>query len=288
MTGVIIPIVHALVFYFYLQFSGILLAFQNPKTEAFTMNNFKQVWLSITDPKGELFLAFGNTLKFYGLSLIMLFANFFVAYFFFKKISGYKAFRIIFYLPAIISGVAMTTVFMEVIKPMGPLGKLLEMLFGYKMPKEGLLSMDATALGATMAYSVWVGFTGNVVLFSGSLSRIPTEVLEAAKIDGCGFWREACKITIPLVWPMFSTMLVLSVAGFTSASGAILLLTNGAHKTTTLNFWMFNQVYGGGAVGGTGQYGIVSAASLLISCTLVIPLTLLTKKLTEKIEAVEY
>ena len=184
----------------------------------------------------------------------------------------------------LLMGVAMTTVFMEFTTSNGPLGVILEQ-FGIKIRAGGLLQMPETALQMVMAYVVWTGFTSNVLLFGGSFSRIPVEVLEAAKIDGCGFWREAFKIIVPMVWPMFSTMIVLSCTSFMACGGQVLLLTDGADGTITLNYWMFKQVYGTGS-GGSGMYGTVSAAGMCFSAVL-IPLTLFIKWVTERIPSVE-
>lgn len=286
---VIIPILHTLVFYVYVNLDSFFLAFKTPLTNEWTLNNFKMFWLDLTGSLGELNLAFRNTLKFYLLNFVMLFANFIVAFFFYKKILGYKAFRIIFYLPAIIAGVAMTTVFTEFVKSTGPLGVLLQ-TFDIVLKPGGLLAMPETALTTVMVYVVWTGFTTNVLLFSGTFARIPEEVLEAAKLDGCGFLRETFQIILPLVWPMFSTMLVLSTTAFMSCGGQVLLLTadqTATAKTTTLSYWMFSQVYGGGKAGGSGLYGTISAAGLSFSAIL-IPFTLFIKKITEKIPTVEY
>ena len=55
----------------------------------------------------------------------------------------------------------------------------------------------------------------------------------------------------------------------------------------TISFWIFKQVYGSGAIGGTGSYGLVSAAGLCF--TLVgVPLIMFTRWLLNKIPVVEY
>lgn len=284
-----IPIMHFLVFYVYINANSFFLAFQRPKTGEFTLDNFRLFWMDLTDPQGEINLAVTNTTKFFLLNFVMLFLNFIVAFFFYKKIAGYKFFRIVFYLPAIIAGVAMTTVFTEFTKSSGPIGVLLAKL-GHPLKAGGLLMMPGTAIKMVMLYVIWTGFTSNVLLFGGSLSRIPGEILEAAKLDGCSFWREAFSIVLPMVWPMFSTMLVVSCTSFVSYGGQVLLLTaesTSTAKTTTLSYWLFNQVYGGGAYGGSGTYGVMSAAGMCFSAV-IIPLTLFVKWLTERIPTVEY
>ena len=80
---IIIPILHFLVFYAYLNIDSFFLAFKTPLTEEWTLNNFKMFFIDLTSPYGQVNLAFSNTLKFYLLNFVMLFANFVVAFFFY-------------------------------------------------------------------------------------------------------------------------------------------------------------------------------------------------------------
>ena len=96
-----------------------------------------------------------------------------------------------------------------------------------------------------------------------------------------------CNIVIPLIFPTVSTMMILSLTGIFGAGGPILLFTNGDYNTSTLGFWIFQQVYGTGAIGGTGNYGPVSAAGLVF--TLIgFPIIMVVKKLLDKVPDVEY
>lgn len=282
-----IPVLHWLVFWFYVNFSSFILAFQTPRTYEWTWSNFEQFWFELTAPGGAIGLAVINTLKYFALNIVLMVFNLIVAYFFYKEIAGYKVFRIIFYLPAIISGVAMVAVYTEFIKTSGPLGTIAE-IFGITMRPEGLLNNSDTATTTILMYNVWTGFTTNVLLFSGALTRIPVELIESARLDGCGPVRELIKITIPLIWPTMSTMVIFALTGIFGASGPILLFDpDASYGTMTISFWIFKQVYGSGAIGGTGSYGLVSAAGLCF--TLVgVPLIMFTRWLLNKIPVVEY
>ena len=78
------------------------------------------------------------------------------------------------------------------------------------------------------------------------------------------------------------------IDGYFRASGPILLFDpDASYGTITISFWIFKQVYGSGAIGGTGSYGLVSAAGLCF--TLVgVPLIMFTRWLLNKIPVVEY
>ena len=283
-----LPVLDWLVFWLFVNGQSILLAFKHPRTAEFSWINFQTFWDQLTNPIGEnVGMALKNTFIYFGLNvLIMLPASVVMSFFIYKRVFGYKAYRVIFYLPAIISGVAMTTCFLRFIDPAGPLGWIMEKL-GHPLPPEGLMARSSSATGTIVVYCIWTGFTSNVILFSGAMARIPTEILESAKLEGCGPWREVVSIVFPLIWPTFSTQFIFTMTGVFTASGPILLFTQGAYDTTTLSFWIFKQVYGTGNYGGTGNYNLVSAVGLCFTIAGV-PLILLTRYLMEHVDAVEY
>ena len=208
-----------------------------------------------------------------------------IAFFLYKKITFYRGFTIIFYLPAIISSVAMVQIYMQMLSSNGPIANLLGDLS--PIPPESLFARPETATTMIVIYTIWTGFCGNILLFAGAMSRVPIDVLESAKLEGCGTFRELFGIIFPLIWPTTSTQIIFAFTGIFSSSGPILLFTAGAHDTTTISYWIFEQVYGTGAAGGAGSYNLVSAAGLCF--TLVgVPIILFVRWLMEKIPAVEY
>lgn len=285
-TTLMLPLLHWAVFWLYVNFDGILMAFQSSRTGEWTLDNFAYVWQQLTMDSGDLRIALRNTMYYFIESNVLLVLNLIVAYFIYKKIRGYKAYRIIFYIPGLVSSVVLTTIFQEFIKPFGPLGDLLGLL-GINLPETGLLADKGTATYTIMAYNVWVGFSGWVLMFSSSMSRLPAEVMDAAKLDGCGPFREVFSIVLPMIAPMFTTLFILNFTSIFSASGPVLLFTQGRFETTTISYWMFTQVYGNGGYGGTGQYNIVSAFGLCLTAVAV-PLTMGLRALLEKLPTSEY
>ena len=123
------------------------------------------------------------------------------------------------------------------------------------------------------------------------MSRIPPEIMEAAKIDGIGPVRELFSFIFPLIWPTLSTMLIFQLTAIFTASGPILLFQpNGDYDTSTISFWIFKQVYGGGlptASLSSGQINLISCTGLWFTL-LGVPIILGARKLLEKIPATEY
>ena len=282
-----LPFIQWLVFWLYVNLSSIMLAFQDQRTGVWTNKNFLTFWESLTSPYGEIKIAVRNTMYYFLSSLFIIMPiSVIIAYFIYKRILFYKGFRIIFYLPAIISAVAMVTSFSNFIDPRGPLGEIAGW-FGLSVPDVGLLGQNSTATATIVVYSIWTGFCTNILLFGGAMTRIPIDVLESARLEGCGPMRELVQLIFPLIWSSVSTLIVFAFTGIFNSSGPILLFTNGAFETTTINFWIFKQVYGTGAVGGSGSYNLVSCAGLCF--TLVgVPIILFIRWLLERVPTVEY
>ena len=160
-------------------------------------------------------------------------------------------------------------------------------LMGKRMPPEGYLARPESATLMIVLYVIWTGFGGNMLLFGGAMSRVPLDLLESARLEGCGPFRELVQIILPLIWPTISTMLIFTFTGIVNSSGPILLFTNGDFETTTINFWIFLKVYGQQGNGAGGDYGVVSATGLCFTLVTV-PLILFVRRLLEKVPTVVY
>lgn len=274
----IVPIVQWAIFWLYVNIQTILLGFQTRIGE-WTLSNFRQLFYELGTAGSNINTAVLNTLRYFATNVcVIMVLALIISYFMFRQIKGARVFRIIFYLPAIISTVAMTTVFENFIAPTGPVGYIFESL-GREAPE--LLADSSTATNTIIFYTVWTGFGTNILLFTGAMSRVPMSVLESAKLDGAGMGREIVSIILPLIWPTISTLLILNCTSIFSASGPILLFTSGGYGTTTIGYWIFDMVYN------YNSYNIVSAAGLFFTC-IGVPFIMLVRWLIEKIPAVEY
>lgn len=256
-----IPIVNLIVFWFYVNIDSILLAFQATQAGGgikWGFGNFSRFFGEFGVAGSELPAALKNTLIFFFANLLVT-LPFSVAlcYFLYKRITGYKAFRFIFYLPSIISASVYVVLFRYIIGSEGPVGLLFKS-FGLKpLP---FLSDSRYALGTILFYTVFTGFGGNIVMLSGAMSHIDESIVEAAKIDGASLSCEFFRIVIPLIWPTLSTLIILSFVGIFGASGPILLFTEGANGTNTLSYWLYAQVQR------WGVYNYPSAVGLFFTC----------------------
>lgn len=290
----LIPLLQWLVFWLYVNWQTIMLAFKNPLTDQWDFTiNYEWLWrtqvaIDSNSAKynGTLIQAFGNTMMFFGISVFFtLPMSVIISYFIYKKIFGYKMFRLAFYLPAVLPSLVMTTVYQQVTQH----GGVIDQIFG-GVPLGGLLETPETARGAVVAYVLLCSFTTNVLLFSGGMARVPMEVIEAAKLDGVGPFKEIIFLIVPLIWPTVTTQIILAFTNMFAGGGPVLLLTQGKYGTTTISYWLFYQIAGTGRTaipdGGAGVYR-VSAVGLALTA-IAVPTILIVRKIFDKVEPVEY
>lgn len=277
-----IPIVHWFVFWLYAHISAFIIPFQNLAGDWVGWANFEWYFTNLFSdhPQVDMALAIRNTLfswlfgRFVSTPLMLAFA-----YFFYKKIAGYKVYRIITYLPSIIGSMVMVSAFKGVIRSGGPLDLIIQKLGGDPIPK--LLYDSRYAFTTCLIYELWDGFGTGLIMYAASMNRIPQEVVEYAYLDGVNAWQEFIHITFPLIWPLFSMSLILSVGDiFTASSGPVFFLTGGGYGTINIAYSMFAQVF-------YYQQTSRAAAIGMIFTIIAIPLVVLTRWLCEKVRDTE-
>lgn len=98
------------------------------------------------------------------------------------------------------------------------------------------LSSPSVALLSAVLVNIWIGIPFNMVILYGGLQEIPREVYEAAALDGAGPWRTFRSITLPMLRPVVTVVLVLGFMSTIKVLDLILALTGGgpADSTQTL------------------------------------------------------
>lgn len=179
-------------------------------------------------------LGFAFITIFISLPLSVLFS-----YFLSKKMPLANVFRVIFFLPNIIPVVALTFAFKMAYQPE----------VGYLYPLVKALGIQETSLQTyplsqliVYLYCIWAGLGYNVILLSGAIGRIPKELLESAKIDNCGYFKEFFHIAIPMIWPTIVTLVILGMTNVLTLYLQPLFLTNGEGNTWTISLQIWDSV----------------------------------------------
>ena len=191
-----------------------------------------------------------------------------------RRFRGVTFFRTVFFSPVIVSVVAWTLVWGFLLQDNGGINALLA-LVGIDGPN-WLLSGD-TAMMSVIVTQVIRSVGVNMVLFLAALQGVPSELYEAARIDGAGPGRIFFRITMPLISPTLMLTAVITIVGALQAFANVAVLTGGGPglSTTVLVYYLYQQAFEFNDIG----YGSTLALMLL---TFVMLLTMLQWQLRRK------
>jgi len=150
-----------------------------------------------------------------------------------QKIRGQSVYRVLYYLPSIIPSIAASMVWLYLFQADYGIVNWVLGLFGVDGPRWLLDTKTAKLVFVIM--SVW-GAGGNMLVFLAGLQGIPTELYEAATIDGAGPWRRFTHVTLPMISPTLFFVLVTSIIGSFQVFGSVYVMTGGGPANSTLMY----------------------------------------------------
>lgn len=275
-----LPIIQFFIFYVGGNLSSIWLAFADVSTKKFTLDNFSYVIRETIGTDATIMIALKNTTIYFVVGLLMMPINVIVSCTLYKKVWGYEFFQVIFFMPSMIGSMVWMSAYKSFIAPTGPLCLMLQWSGAVEMAPE-FLSDSATATWAIVGAQIWLGVPSSMLIYSGTLARIPQEVIEAGELDGITFFEEIWFLLIPLIWPALSTNILFAFIGFFNSSGNVLLLTGGNYKTTTFGYWFYQQTIL------NNSYNAPAAMGLILT-VITLPFAIVGHKLANQIETVEF
>lgn len=153
-----------------------------------------------------------------------------------QKIKGQGFFKTVFYLPSVISGVALSMIWIWIFDfKYGVINYLLS-LFGIAGPN--WLGDPKWSLIAMVIASLW-GQGTMVLIFLGALKEIPKDYYEASMIDGAGPIHRFFKITLPLITPALLFNLIMTIISAFQQLTLALLMTKGGPSNSTYFYAMY-------------------------------------------------
>jgi len=187
----------------------------------------------------------GNTL-FLMLSLpVNVAGSLFLAVLLNQKIRGTYFYRLLLFLPSILSGVAIFYLWRWMYNPDYGLVNRVMATIGIKGPH--WLTDPFWAKPALMLMGCWLGAGGtSMVLYLAALQNVPLDLYEAAHIDGANAWQRFRVITWPSVAPVTFFIVTMGlIYGFQSGFEAAYIMTGGGPfgATTTIGYYIYNMAY---------------------------------------------
>lgn len=158
-----------------------------------------------------------------------------------QKIRGITIYRTIYYLPAVVSGVAVALLWRWIFNyEYGVLNAILGDVFGIANPPEWLGS-ELWSKPSLILMSLW-GIGGGMIIFLAGLQGIPEQLYEAAEIDGANVLERFRHITIPMLSPVIFFNLIMGIIGSFQVFVQVYIMTSGGPSNSTLFYvlYLFN------------------------------------------------
>ncbi len=238
-------------------------------------NGFKTVapkWVGLQNYKDEFTLdpVFGtavkNSLIWVILSLLIpVLLGLLLALALNRKLWGRNILRSIFYIPAVLAGIAVATMWNWIYNPDFGLLNSIAFALGHPEWQKQWLGDPHMALYCIFVAFVWQATGMTMVLFLAGLQAVPKELDEAAHVDGANAWQRFWAVTVPALQPTTTVVITLTIVNSLKVFDLVVGTTNGgpAQSTQVLALWSYYQSFG------NHTFGLGAAlATVLLAITL--------------------
>lgn len=255
---------HLLVFFGYPFFFSLVLVFF--RWDAITPMEFIGLRNLVRLLHDDLFFqALMNTALFLSIHIpLQIIVALFAAELLNSKLPGRGAFRTIYFLPVVVSGVVVTILFQQLFAfETGYINSVLTALGGDRVP---WLVSPEWAMPSIALMATWKNVGLYVILFLAGLQKIPETLYEVAKLDGAGMWRRWWNVTLPMLNPMIVTVVLLSTIGGFSLFIEPYVLTGGGPLNSTLSalLYIYNQAFYFNHMGYAAALGLCFALIIFV------------------------
>ena len=276
---VAIPFAQFCIFYVGVNFNSVLLAFQKYENGNYIfdgLRNFSRIFSELSG-SSTLLTALKNSVilyvagLFFGVTLSLLFS-----FYIYKKLPASNFFKVILFMPSIISAMVMVIIFKYFLEEAIP--GLVFKLTGEKIA--GLLSRPDSLFFIHVFYSLWVGFGVSILMYIGAMGNISDSIVESVRLEGASILQELWHITLSLIYPTITTFVVVGVAGlFTNQMHLYSFYGQGASTSIqTLGYYLFKDLVGEVSI---REYPYLAALGLVFTLVAA-PITFAVKFSMEK------
>lgn len=207
--------------------------------------------------------AFATTLKFLLSVPLVVFVALIVSVLLFERVRGWKWFRVIFFIPNVLSTVVVGITFKNLFGYNGVINEVIARLGGARVE---FFTNGTLAIIVIIVALIWTGFGYQAVLLLNGLNAIDPTIFEAAELDGAGWWRRLFAITLPSIRRELGFVSIINVIyTFTALFGFLFVMTAGGpgYATTTIDYLVYLKAFS------TSNLGPGAALSVLLVAFLV-------------------
>ncbi len=123
---------------------------------------------------------------------------------------------------------------------------------------------------------IWIQAGFAMVIQSAAIKAIPTEIVEAARIDGVGPWQLFWRVTLPMIWPTTAVVLITISVQTLKVFDIVRTMTGGHYETSVIANEMYAQAFR------YGELGMGSALAVFLF-VLVIPLVIVQMRTNRRL-----
>ncbi|MGN7211869.1 MULTISPECIES: carbohydrate ABC transporter permease [Brachybacterium] len=181
-----------------------------------------------------------------------------------RPLPGRGVLRAMFFVPMVAAGVVVGVIMSWIFNvDYGVANNALALLGVNRIP---WLTSPNMAMFTLIIVVVWTRIGFCMVIYLGALQSIPSELKEAASIDGADRWARFRSITVPMLTPTTSILLILNVVFSLQAFDVIYVMTGGGpgFSTTVLIQYVFRSAFQDGQMGYAAALGLVLVGILLV------------------------
>lgn len=190
---------------------------------------------------------------------------------------GKSFYRIAYYLPAVLPGVVTAVLWRWLYDPgVGLLNTVIRVFGGQGLP--WLMSAD-TVIPSLVFMATWAGFGSTTVVYLAALQGVPSELYEAAEIDGALVLQRLRYITLPQIRPVMLTMLILQIIGTFQVFTEPFVMTSGGPNNASLTILLLIYRYAFMYF----DFGVAAAAGFILFVVLLL-VTLTYFRVTARLE----
>ena len=153
-----------------------------------------------------------------------------------SRVRGITVFRTVYYLPSLVSGVAVAMLWTWLLNPKFGLINWGLSLIGIQGP--AWIYSTTWVLPSFILMNLW-GVGATMVIYLAGLQGIPTSLYEAAEIDGAGWWRKLRNITIPMVSPVIFFNLIIGMINSFQVFTQAYVMTAGGPGNASLFYVLY-------------------------------------------------
>ena len=277
------PVIHFLIFYVYVNLNSFFLGFkeyiieQDQLTWSWSLMHFKTIFYEITQyPQNILFgYMLKNSLKAFFVEIIVVIPTSMVfSFYIYKKLPLANVFKVLLFVPSIISVLALSIVYNSIANNVVPY------IFG--CDKLLLQLYPERTFWALIVFGLLISYGVNILMYVSTMSGIDNSLVEAAKIDGAGMFKEFINITLPACYSTISVFIVMSIVNIfvNQINSHAFFGANLDESLYTFGYFLLIGTLNAGT--SITQYGYLSAWGLCFS-VIAIPLTFGVRWLLNKV-----